>query len=837
MIEQKKNALTAGTVQGAQKTTLPANSNVKPDLKEARRLLDAGLKLVRLNDMSKRPVGNNWNSLDACVKSIDEEATGYGVPLVLNKACSVDPDNVDLAIKGMAALGFDLEKIMADGVRTTSTRPGSGGRAAFAEEPDLAWIKFASRDPSIGTVLELRAGSPNLQDCCPGVVYLGKNGDGPYTQKYANKNRWDDLPGLPDDLLTFWQRCSTNPDFLHEAQTQFMEAVGAPAVKSCSTGRTGTTLAYSAPGYRSKFNAKHKVEDFLNRHGYNWHQREQRWSCPTATGAPGIRPIPGKDDLWQSDHASDPLSGTFDAWACFVVLDHDGDLDAAIKAVIDAELRQSKTASKILDAIAYGLIMEPDEVAGIIQFKPSKVEEIVAATGWHPDKRKFFVVKDGLKLASPDEFGPFTRELFGSFYKCEELEKLAANKCLHLSEAQTQKFVSGIVSIGNRKLMEQIKLHKQFNVVDLHVDPFAQIEALTVADNVATLTFKHHPLTGGSYQQAHVDDFKAHFPGFNQFLSLAVASRFANDRKQAYLWLQAESNWGKSFLLGCLSHHGLVVETSVSELDKMFGGGPVGKTLSDFFRAWVLAVDEFKGVTREIKQITDTLPFSPKGMPTIRAPLYLKAFLSAEDVPSLVGSDGLIEDQFANRFTRIMAEGRLSDRAEFLADKGAYRQSIINYIAAYINKEFERYVAMGKGSASNAGDQVIAKFYATHRIDIGNHRIDDKLEDLAEQFVEWVMGCRHRGEPWDTLAGNVHRQDREIAGLVEQDHKTGTFFLRKPGVAFEMWLESEFDRSQRGTIAYKKDRIFRVMGGVSPRRVNITRQKYLALLVNGKAVS
>ena len=836
-MKQKNNALAVSPAQGAQATTLCANDNVKPDLKEARRLLDAGMKMVQLHGMSKRPVGNNWNSPDACVTRIDDNATGYGIPLVLNKACSVDPDNMELAIKGMAALGFDLEKIMAAGVRTTSTRPGSGGRAAFAEEPDLAWTKFASRDPSIGTVLELRAGSPNLQDCCPGVVYLDKDGNGPFTQKYANKNRWDDLPGLPDDLLTFWQRCSTDPDFLHDAQTRFMEAVGAPAVRSCSTGRNGTTLAYSAPGYRSKFNATHKVENFLKKHGYTWHQREKRWACPTASGAPGIRPIPGKDDLWQSDHASDPLSGTFDAWACYVVLDHGGDLDAAINSLIDAELKQSKTAFKVLNAIAYALGMEPDEVAGAIKFKPSKVEEMVAATGWHPDKRKFFIVKDGLRLASPDEFGPFTRELFGSFYTTVELEKLAANKCLHMNDTQTQKFVNGILSIGNRKLTEQIKLHKQFNVVDLHVDPFAQREALTVSDNVATLTFKHHPLTGGSYQQALIDDFKVHFPGFDGFLSLAVASRFANDRKQAYLWLQAESNWGKSFLLGCLAHHGLVVETSVSELDKMFGGGPVGKTMSDFFRAWVLAVDEFKGVTREIKQITDTLPFSPKGMPTIRAPLYLKMFLSAEDVPSLVGSDGLIEDQFANRFTRILAEGRLSDRAVFLADKGAYRLSIINYIAAYINKEVERYVAMGQGSASHAGDQVIAEFYSKHRIDIGNYRIDDRLEKLAEQFVEWVMGCRQRGEPLDAFAKNVHRQDRDIAGIVERDNKTGTYYIRKPGEAFEKWLESEFDRSQRGTIAYKKDRIFRVMGGVSSRRVNSTRQKYLALLVNGKAVS
>ena len=42
-----------------------------------------------------------------------------------------------------------------------------------------------------------------------------------------------------------------------------------------------------------------------------------------------MRPIPGKVGLWQSDHASDPLHGTFDAWTAFVVLDHSGGLAAA----------------------------------------------------------------------------------------------------------------------------------------------------------------------------------------------------------------------------------------------------------------------------------------------------------------------------------------------------------------------------------------------------------------------------------------------------------------------------------------------------------------------------
>lgn len=312
------------------------------DLAEARRLLDAGLHLVKLMRYSKRPEGERWNWPQNRARQIDSNATGYGLPLAFNKMVSVDPDNWPLAVKGMAALGFDLEQIMDAGVRTKSTRPLSGGRSAFAEEPDLSWLRFSSRDLDVGTVLEFRASSENLQDCIPGVFYHDREGRG-CSQHYVNGRRLDDLPGLPDDLMDWWQRCSTDLEFLREQQNTFMQAIGAKANLAVSAARGGK-LAFEAPGYRSRFNAENRVEDLLRRHGYTWYPVAKRWRCPTASGAPGIRPIPGKDDLWQSDHASDPLSGTFDAWTAFVVLDHLGDLDAAKKAF------QSNPSAEVITA-------------------------------------------------------------------------------------------------------------------------------------------------------------------------------------------------------------------------------------------------------------------------------------------------------------------------------------------------------------------------------------------------------------------------------------------------------------------------------------------------------
>ena len=190
-------------------------------------------------------------------------------------------------------------------------------------------MKFATK--GTGTILELRAASANLQDVVPGLIYLDSTGAS-RTQHYANCKRQDDAPELPADFLAWWQRLSTDLDFLRDQQRIAGEVLGEAPHQAISSGEK---LAFRSP-MRVWFNERHHVEDFLERHGYADHGG--RYAPPTATGAPGVRPIKGKDGLWQSDHASDPLSGTFDAWTAFVVLEHDGNQEAAEAAAFDLSL-------------------------------------------------------------------------------------------------------------------------------------------------------------------------------------------------------------------------------------------------------------------------------------------------------------------------------------------------------------------------------------------------------------------------------------------------------------------------------------------------------------------
>lgn len=308
----------------------PPIANLAP----ARQLLEAGFKLCALKSNSKAPVGLAWNDPANCIQTITDDLTGVGFPLALNNRCSIDPDELEMAAIAFKSWGFDLNEVMDVGVRTNSTRPGSGGRSQFTAAPDLGWVTFRTKVSGENvTVLELRAASLNLQDVVPGLRYADKGGT-IRTQSYANGHTFLDAPALPADFHSFWAKMTSDMGFRSQ-----MEDVANAALRTAGysigmirdlsgTGAGNLPFADEIPRrLRVQFNEAINVESILGRHGYKEHRRG-RWSAPNATGEPGIRRIKGHESLWQSDHGSDPLRGTFDAAAASVVLDHGYDVAA-----------------------------------------------------------------------------------------------------------------------------------------------------------------------------------------------------------------------------------------------------------------------------------------------------------------------------------------------------------------------------------------------------------------------------------------------------------------------------------------------------------------------------
>lgn len=406
-----------------------------PNLTEARRLLNAGLKLVKLHPYTKQPIGIEWNKHSAT--SIDDDATGYGIPLTVNGLSSIDPDHMEMARVTMKAWGFDLDELLNAGVRTSSTRPDSGGRSAFLADPEgkARWLPFRVFDGQGRslTLLELRAASMNLQDVVPGIVYANKDSGELYSQQYANEHRFDAAPTVPERFLALWRELSTNDDKLREYSRIAIDAIrdagfkvngDAPQYRPPMGG--GVQLAFPAKGIRTEFNKAHTVDTILTRHGYTYHERKGRWAHPGATGAPAIRPIPGKEGLWQSDHGGDPLHGTFDAWAAHVQLDHAGDVDAARAEWMwqgintDGEVSfldapKKKTPTSVTDGLQQLMdrlrLSEPEEARSVVVDLLRLAEELpqLEQIEWHKQ------VRDVMHWNTPD-FKGVLKELRSEWY-------------------------------------------------------------------------------------------------------------------------------------------------------------------------------------------------------------------------------------------------------------------------------------------------------------------------------------------------------------------------------------------------------------------------------------
>jgi hypothetical protein len=290
---------------------------------EAERLHKAGFKLCKLKPLRKAPEGENWNLNP--VTEIEPNHTGYGLMLALNNRCSIDPDHADMARVAMSAWGFNLNDLMDAGVRTASTRPGSGGRSMFESAENLNWFVLnAGIDGKNVTILEFRAKSPNLQDVLPGVIYRTDDGT-ECTQRYVNGRTIDKAPELPPAFLAFWARLSADPIFRQQQQDIAHDALRA-AGHTIDTryDLSGGGLSFGLDKrLRALFNKTIDVGSILLAHGYTC--KGGRYKAPNATGEAGIREIPRKDGLWQSDHGSDPMRGTFDAAQAAAVLCFDYD--------------------------------------------------------------------------------------------------------------------------------------------------------------------------------------------------------------------------------------------------------------------------------------------------------------------------------------------------------------------------------------------------------------------------------------------------------------------------------------------------------------------------------
>lgn len=481
----------------------------------------------------------------------------------------------------------------------------------------------------------------------------------------------------------------------------------------------------------------------------------------------------------------------------------------------------SKAATSLADKIQEDIIkncqIDPEDKATIdaLAVNAQAIDAIIKSSFWSGQKSKMFSLNynDFLNQYLNNDAFKFLCKTFGKVFDRDAVTAIIDS--MELGETKAKKLKGHVNAIPKNHIIDYLKYHNQRDCIQWRVDMFAEKSHVELLEDEAKVVLPHKPFkTTGSFDHAVVEDFKDHFKRFDEFLTFIVASRFALDRKKSYLWILADSDWGKGFLLGIFKRMGISVETSMKEVEAMLEGKPSGKSPKDFKSAFVLAIDEFKTVKSELKQLQSEIALSPKNQLQCTVEVFAKIFFSAETVSSLVTESG-VEDQFANRISIFQEKGSLLKRPYYRkVGNPKYFDSVLKYATGQINRLVEEMRSMGRVGSQTYADQWLDEFIRKYGLDTIYQRFSESLPALAKEVAAYWTS--------DNFAMN---------GKVIKSG--GAYYIKSPSKLLDDYLRENFDQSQVYAFIKKKDEILRLMSedgrGVSNYRVEGRQVKCLKL--------
>lgn len=417
------------------------------------------------------------------------------------------------------------------------------------------------------------------------------------------------------------------------------------------------------------------------------------------------------------------------------------------------------------------------------------VKAYLKNTGYDPKNNKFRWVSSSGKIRD------FTRKHMKSFFKYIKAEETE----------ETLQFIDewldqhGTLKDPNPKeywkhvydnMETWIMFHHQYNTIRLKVDPFKTNGVAFDEDNMVIVTDKVIPKRPNKVIDEEVmADYKSHFPQLDEVLSVMLSARFGADRKKAYTWMMAESDWGKSFFFdGVLGALGIITIMTEKELKLALSGAPSGLSASNFARSWVTVFDEFSGAVKELKNITHQMIIAPKGQARVEVDLYSKIFLSAENVNSLRG-DGGVEKQFANRFMMMELKNKLTSRELYNKNQAYYFDVVKWYVYDFFMNGIEHYLSLGENKASVEANKVLNKFRGMHLMEA-----EDLMESTAEVRVTYYQTIRQKLKKFGD-------NDPEVHDLYAVKDKV--LYIKKLGLAREHFLRTMFAKNDMAKLNHK----------------------------------
>ena len=466
----------------------------------------------------------------------------------------------------------------------------------------------------------------------------------------------------------------------------------------------------------------------------------------------------------------------------------------------------SRHAEKIAKYIEKDLtrrlkLSEPEQIQKL-KINAVNIDRMIKGSFWSGSSSKLFLLNhdDALNRYKEADASKYLAMTFGSIVDNDYISA-AAMAVATGTEAQVAKFIAQAKAVAPTAVLDHIKFYNQRDSIEWRVDMFIKHSRVELTEETARIVIPHRPFESINASKEIdwyvVEDYKQHFTRFDEVLFFLVAARFATDRKKAYLWIKADSDWGKGFFTDLLGYIGTTVELSVREVEKMFDGNPVGRSPQEFKRAFAIVFNEFKSVKSELKQLESGLALSPKHQLVSRVEVFAKLLFSAEGVQSLANENG-VEDQFANRISIFEEKGDIEERALWQkVGKRYYFSNVLAYTIQRLNALVDQMVAMGKDKAGDYADKHLDEFIGKYGLDTMFQRYSETLPELADDIIRWAINT---SDCFDSRKPDVVQSGID-------------YYLRSPMKVIDDYIDIHFDQSVRPSIRKKKDSIALLMSG------------------------
>ena len=273
---------------------------------------EAELSLVALRSNTKQPNRTGWQTPEGAITDVAQAPNilgGIGIHHLSSRTCAIDIDHWELCLSWFDERGIDLTRLfMAEDAVQIKSGKEARGKLLFKLPEGVEWLPYVKAAEG---KLELRCANgaeQSQQDVLPPSIHPDTG------VAYEWVGDWQLIPTLPEELLTAW---------LEEAGKQ-----AKPASKPKGKDENSPI---------GRFNAENSPGDILEKHQYAPSRCGTRWLYPeSTTGGAGVVLLPDTEPpRVYSHHPADPLSDehSHDAFSVFTVLDHDGDMDAALAAI------------------------------------------------------------------------------------------------------------------------------------------------------------------------------------------------------------------------------------------------------------------------------------------------------------------------------------------------------------------------------------------------------------------------------------------------------------------------------------------------------------------------